>query len=324
VFIRNKTSFEVVLAHGRLVDTRCVGAVIVRRAYRHAGGVLVPSDDHPSPVPTDPPDTSAHALWRGTSVTVAGDVYASPTATAGGTVTLTVGQLSRRLAVFGDRWWVRDRAGVLRASAPAPFESLSLSFSLAFGGAFEVPPGLFPGTDLPFPGGRVRYGLNDGGVGFYSDEAAAEGGALPNFELADQLIRAWTDRPVPGCFAPCPDLHALRSAPVEGGSVDPRAPEAMFEGILRSLHHAPGYLVFDDLPPGTPICLDGLGHEAVRVNLPPPPARVRLRRGVTTSDTRTRLRSVHVDAGRSLVTCVWGYSFLYESGAAPSWILVEA
>jgi hypothetical protein len=92
----------------------------------------------------------------------------------------------------------------------------------------------------------------------------------------------------------------------------------------RALHHAPGYLVFDGLPPGTPVRLEGLGAEAIGFAVPPSPVRVRLRRDEGLSEARARVWSVHVDADRAVLFIVHGHAFTYREGDAPAWILVEA
>jgi hypothetical protein len=98
----------------------------------------------------------------------------------------------------------------------------------------------------------------------------------------------------------------------------------MFATMLRARHPAPGYLVFDHVPPGTPIRLDGVGRGPIRFEVPPAPVRVTLRRRLDGEPRPPELRSLHVDADGGIVSCVHGYGFLYEEGRAPSWILVEA
>lgn len=322
MFVKNKTSFKVRLSRGRLVDERAVASLVLGVGYQHRAGTLTRTDEPPPPLQS-PPDTSDHPLWEGTSVTGAGEIRSLNGDRSRRTATFMVGRNARQLAVFGNRRWVRARSGALEPSSPEPLDRITLSFDLAFGGSFDLAPGLFPGTDLPFPGGRIGYSPNEGGVGFYLDEQGAEGRALPNFELCDQLIRRWDDRPVPGCFVPCPELRALRTPPARGAPADMASAEAIVSGIFRDLHHAPGYLIFDELPPGTPIGLDGVGAQSVRFELPVAPARVRLRGG-TNNEPRPRLRSVHVDTERAIITCVWGYTFVYADGRAPSWVIVES
>ena len=326
MFVRNKTRFKVGLARGRLSDEGSAGALVVCSSYRVREGKLTPCEDG-APLPTDPPDLTREALWAGTSVTAAGAVYGPRAAPFLRAVSLTVGDTSRHLSVFGDRRWTPGRAGELEPSAPAPFETLALSFALAYGGHVDVPPGLFPGTDLPYPGGRLAYSLNQGGIGFYLDKAAARGAPVPNFELSDQLVKQWSDRPTPGCFAPCPYLAALRMRLPEPAASPqewvPPDPAEMFSTMLRASHHAPGYLIFEDVPEGTAIHLAGLGCEVIHFAAPPPPVRVTLRRGPSRRDVRPEIRSIHVDADRGVVSCVHGYGFLYRSGQEPSWVLVE-
>jgi hypothetical protein len=326
MFVRNKTSLKVGLARGRLSDEGSAGALVVCSTYSVSGGTLAPREAPPL-VPSDPPDLTREALWAGTSVTAVGDVHGPLAAPFLRTVSLMVGETIRRLTVFGERSWEPGRAGELVPSAPRPFARLAMSFLRAYGGHVDLPPGLFPGTDLPYPGGRLTSPMNRSGLGFYLDKAGASGRPLPNFELADQLIRQWSDRPVPGCFAPCPDLAALRLAPPAPVQSPeewvPRDPDAMFSLMLRAKHHAPGYLVFDDVPPGTPVHLEGVGREVVRFLVPPPPARVSLRRAAGRRELRPELRSLHIDEGRAVVSCVHGYPFVYRRGEEPSWVLVE-
>ena len=330
MFIRNRTSFDARLTRARLGEPGGMAAVVVRAAYRIAEGALQISEE-PPPLPSDPPDLSHHALWAGTSVTVAGDVFGPRSAPFQRLVSLVVGDVTTRLWTFGDRCWSRGISGGLRSSMPVPFERLTLSFARAFGGSFDVPAGRYPGTDLPFPGGCFAYALNEGGVGFYPDAVSAAERPLPNFELADRLVQQWSDRPTPGCFAPCPELAALRllSPDAEEPMQAPRESEVvtrdgMLSRLLRTLHPAPGYLIFDNLAPGTPIHLDGVGRRAVSFRAPAPPARVRLRRGKSTDDVHSELRSIHINADDSVVRCVFGYFFTYRDGSEPSWILVEA
>jgi hypothetical protein len=129
---------------------------------------------------------------------------------------------------------------------------------------------------------------------------------------------------VPGCFVPCPELPALRVIPAASSRWHPESREAMLDNLYRAAHHAPGYLVFDDVPPGTFVQLEGVGGGPIRFDVPPPPVRVRLRRQGRYDETRHQLRSIHVNADSSTLSCVHGYSFAYRSDDAPSWVVVEA
>lgn len=87
-------------------------------------------------------------------------------------VSLQFGQLSRSLAVFGDRTW-----GTLGAqSRPAPFERIALRWEHAMGG---------PLSDANPVGRGFRTGV-----------------LLPNLERRDALVTSSRDTPAPACFAP--------------------------------------------------------------------------------------------------------------------------
>jgi hypothetical protein len=329
MFVRNKTPFDVRLAKGHITDERAAGAIVVQLVLRAAEGRLESLAEPPAKAETDPPDTSVYTLWKGASVTAAGSALgpSKPPYVRG--VALRVGAEERRLVVFGNRRWKARLMGGLEPSTPEPFDRIELSWKRAFGGGYDVPPGLMPGSGLPHPGYRVGYPLNDGGVGYYPDEAHARGGPLPNIELPTELLRAWNDTPEPAGFTPCRELVALRMKD-EYEEIGRRFTATQDEAALhrdvfpslRLQHHAAGRLIFDDLAPGAAIELQGLGTAPVRFTVPPSPVRVfgRLRRGE--AEAAPRLRAVHIDADRSLVRVIFDHSFTYDPRRAPSWIRV--
>lgn len=332
MYVRNRTTLAAALSRGAFVDDLFLGVVTITTVYSATPSGLTLLETAPAPAPTDPPDMTRHVVVRGCSVTAAGTVYGPSAPPFVKIVTFKIGAETRRLAVFGERRWKPDLFGELGPTEPQRFDAVPLSFDSAFGGAFVLPPGVFPGTDLPHPGGKVPYPLNDHGIGFYSDKESATGGRLPLVELADQPITKWTDRPLPGGFTPCPELPPLRHyrlklSPPPARPGDRPSPEAIdavtIEGMLLSIHHAPGYLVFDAVPAGTPIELQGAGKEPIRFELPAPPARVQTRREKERKDLTPVARSVHVDADRRTVSCVHAYEFSYTEATAPSWIVIE-
>jgi hypothetical protein len=328
MFIRNGTRLDVQLARGHVSDELAVAAVVVFVALDVGpDDALAPRATPLSPVEGDPPrDRLGVPLWAGVSVTASGHVGGPARAPFVSPAFFRVGAAERRVIVFGDRRWERGPGRELVPSAPAPFDRMDLRFERAFGGGYDLPPGLLPGTDLPHPGLRVAYPLNEGGVGFYPSEQAAAGSPLPNVERPDQLLRKWNDAPEPAGFAPCPDLLAWRmrdeqaAAAQRGASLE--APAAFFPGVLRMYHHAPPSLIFDDLPPGTPIALEGLGARAIRFVVPASPAHVTVSRRANA--VRPRLRALHVDADRRAVLLVYDHAFNYETRRAPGWVRVQA
>jgi hypothetical protein len=153
-------------------------------------------------------------------------------------------------------------------------------------------------------------------------------------ERPDQLIKRWSDRPTPAGFAPCPDLGALRmpgryggaGPDLEGGSKAPDPREAMRDDtvrmVLRMQHHAPGDLVFREVPAGAVVALAGLGRGPLRFDVPPSRVRVALRARNRRETIAAQLRSLHLDADRATLTVVHGHAFDYDPTDPPSWIHV--
>jgi hypothetical protein len=330
MFIRNATPLDVQLARGHVTDELAVAAVVVFLTLDLApGDRLAPRVTPRPPAESDlPRNTLRVPLWAGVSVTASGHAMGPPRAPFVCPVIFRIGAAERRLIVFGDRRWERRNGGAVQASAPAPFDRIPLGFERAFGGGYDLPPGLLPGTDLPHPGLRVAYPLNAAGIGYYPNEQTAAGSPLPNVERPDQLLRRWNDTPEPAGFTPCPDLAAWRMKDQSAGKVQRGAalgsPAEAFDGALRLYHHAPPPLVFDDVPQGTPVELSGLGERPIRFVVPSAPARVTARTGKASASISPRLRALHVDADRRAVRLVFGHMFHYDPRRAPDWIRVHA
>lgn len=342
MLLRNRTGREIGLARTAVSDELWVATVVVASHFRIGEAGLLPLAEDPPRKETWPPDLSRLPLWQGTSVTASG-VAAGPAAPPFvRPVSLRVGDELRRLIVFGERRWRRGAGGALTASEAAPFEAIPLSFRRAFGGGYDAPPGLLPGTELPVPALRVDYPLNPSGVGFHESEQAAEGQLLPSIELPDQLVQRWSDRPEPGGFTPCPELPALRlpsdpafaEAMQAAGGWPPgpglseeqrrRAVDLHMRLAMRVLHHAPGRLIFPSVKPGVAVALEGLGPDAraLRFEVPPSPIRVGIRRGGQPEEIPFAVRSVHVDADEGIASFVHAHSFHHHPARAPEWVRV--
>lgn len=125
------------------------------------------------------------------------------------TVALTVGSVSRTMAVYGDRWWTPDG----QMTQPRPFTTMPLTWDHAFGGSCDV--WLDDSTVV-----EARDPMNFQGLGFdavYAGERLADvmGAAptyprvayerrLPNLENPGALIGTPQDRPDPVCWSPAP------------------------------------------------------------------------------------------------------------------------
>jgi hypothetical protein len=326
MFVRNLTTLDAALARGRINDELAAGAVVLSHMLHIGDGTLSPLVEPLEPSEHDPPQKLMRlVLWEGVSVTAAG-VAPGPTAPPFvRPVLFRIGAAERRLIVFGDRRWVRRFGGGLEATTAAPFETIELSFKRGFGGAYDLPPGLLPGTDLPHPGLRVTYTINANGVGFYADQRSAEGSPLPNIERPDQLVRHWNDAPEPAGLTPCPELTAWRmKQDADALSQQPSRSVPHPSSSFRLLHSAPPPLIFDDVPFGTSIELHGLRGGPVRFQVPPAPATVSIRARGSKTETplRATLRALHVDAERRTARFVYGHCFPYHPERAPSWVRI--
>lgn len=99
--------------------------------------------------------------------------------TTGMSVGVRVGDLEKELLVIGDREW-----GAAGPSDPAPFETMRLDWSSAFGG---------PGV----PDNPLGKGI---------------GKKLPNVEVPARRIRSERDRPPPGAFLPIDPAWPIRAS----------------------------------------------------------------------------------------------------------------
>jgi hypothetical protein len=104
-------------------------------------------------------------------------------------VSLSVGDVRRSLAVFGDRIWEYGLNG-LHPCRPRPFVTMPLTYARAFGGVA--------------PDGSGVFFENPEGRGFATRMDDAIGMPLPNVEEPGQLITRWDDRPPPAGMAPLP------------------------------------------------------------------------------------------------------------------------
>ena len=336
MFVSDQSGFECALARGRLSDEVALVSVGVEVRYALEAGGMRTVGPPSTRRATDPPDIRRVVLWRGTSVTAAGTVAGPARPPFVRPVSLTVNGTEARVVALGPRTWQRVR-GRLVPSEPERFDALQLDWAGAFGGKYEIPPGMDEATGLPHPGGKVAYVYNPSGVGFYPDEEAAQGQALPSVEDPTALIREWSDRPRPAGLSPCPGMPAMRveelsSAPAEPeGDGSAPVPQEWIErcgpGLLhtaaRMLHHAPGPLIFPWLQSDTALRATGFAAADLIAACPPPPVTVALRRGRSADDLRGRVRSVHLDVDARDMLVTFGFAQRYSPSAPPQWIDVR-
>lgn len=102
---------------------------------------------------------------------------------------LRVGDLTKIVRVFGDRYWAASPDGTtVTATEPKPFTRVELTYERAYGGCDKAL-------------GAV-YDRNPVGTGYVEQfsVAAVDGVRLPNFEDPRDLIHSWRSRPEPAGF----------------------------------------------------------------------------------------------------------------------------
>ena len=98
------------------------------------------------------------------------------------TVSFRVGNLRKEIAVFGDRWWQKNNAGLNIITDPVPFSELPLTWRNAFGGEDFAANPLGKGiTPVVGKDGSLRT-------------------PLPNIEYRNMIIGSPSDRPEPAGF----------------------------------------------------------------------------------------------------------------------------
>jgi len=125
-----------------------------------------------------------------TDIALIGHAYAQKSKTRRVDVTLRVGQLTKKVRIFGDRVW--KKLGVYYKSSPIPFEKMPLVYERAFGGA-----------DLTNKKQRKQgyETRNPVGTGYrikYTKKI--KGTKLPNLEDPRKTIKKWKDHPEPAGF----------------------------------------------------------------------------------------------------------------------------
>lgn len=203
-----------------------------------------------------------------------------------------VGQVSRNIAVFGDRTF--DGYGAV--TAPAPFQRMPVRWELAFGG--------------------TSFQRNPAGRGIAAvDTPAGRRVPLPNLEDPAEPITSASDRPRPACFAPVPPGWAERTR--KAGTYDQRwlktrwpwLPEDFDYAYYLSApasQHAEGYWRGDE-----PVGLQNLtaSRSILRSQLPGLRGRcfAEVRRGGALEfvEVPLRLDTVTLDGDKEQCQCLW-------------------
>ncbi len=181
-------------------------------------------------------------------------------------VELSVGTVTRRLAVFGDRRWVPspEEPGI---SAPLPFQRMPLTYARAFGGSCPVR--FDADTVLDMEDRMNKHGLGFDAAKLARDTAAGLKSPpgfptleyqrpLPNLEDPAHPIRAWSDAPDPCCWATMPDDIGFRMARLIRKFGETRQPPTREEAVDQAYHRAHPDWIIALPPPGARVALTGL------------------------------------------------------------------
>jgi hypothetical protein len=301
----NTTRFPALLLRTAIDPDRLSASVITRVTFDIRGDRLVPCEEQPYLVSQEPWD-SPHGAFEGdqpfktggVDIFVFGSAHAPagrPTPTA--SVCVQLGELRREVRVFGPRTWQRV-AGELVPSKPAPFVSVPLTLRFAFGGK-----SVWDGLEMPWPD-------NPDGLGFYVEEAQAEGQPLPQLEDPAHLIQRWDDRPPVVGFGVCP----LQSGPrLAAGVTFDAEKQALTSVSPRVLNMAFPELVAAKVSPGAPMTLLGVTPAGrLRFHLPSALPQARLRLGDAVHERPLEIDQVGVDVDAGRVFLRYRFPFRYR------------
>lgn len=267
--VRNETLLPTAVLRECFNEVWGVIVAISKATYELQGGRLVLAKEqipvHHAPCDDAPAGEVHYRVEPGViDITCVGDVCAPGGEAAKSVdVRLRWGDEVREVRAFGRRLWRRTASGGLVPTEPEPFKTLPMAWSYAFGGTRRVPAGFAPHTRIPMPAGELGYAANRKGMGFYLEEADAEGAPLPHLEDPDGLVQSPIDRPKPACFAPCPIDSLLRAEHIdldeEGGMRSKHGDEEMV--FPRVAQNAPPSLQTRCVAAGTHMSLEGMTAE---------------------------------------------------------------
>jgi hypothetical protein len=271
VKVVNQSPFHAIVQVADLLMPELAAVVIVKSTldFDDEGRLWISEQQMPLvPDPLETPFGELHGELffkkRGVDLCVLGTVTrAQPIRHA--QLRLRVGERwTHELLVIGDRRWLDTGSGLV-ASEPLPFQQLPLGYSHAYGGRVEFNDQAAANPDNPI------------GRGYYDVVEQARNGLLPNIEAAaGPRVRSWRDAaPVVG-WGPYPSYWQLRAA--QQVEIDPEryTVRRVDPGVFN---HAHPELVFDELPSGTPITIEGMREAAIRLWVPKSPVEIEVRVG---------------------------------------------
>lgn len=210
-------------------------------------------------------------------------------------VSVTMGDFTRSVRVFGDRVWTGE-IGALKPGEPAPFEAMPLTLPFAFGGKT-----IWDELEVPHP-------ENPAGKGYYLEEEEARGQPLPNLEEPEQLITKWDDRPEPVGLGVCPMCFGARVRrgahfDAEGQllKIDPTLFNAAFSRMIAA-----------KIEPGMRVAITGMrAGDPLEITVPDLAFVARLRFGDDVHDEPLEIDQIGVEVDEGRVFLSYRYAFRY-------------
>lgn len=304
--LENGTPLAAYLFSGPTQETEIGCALLLKATYEiREGGALVLATDAPWPIHLEPLGTP-YGTFPGevanrkpkTDLLVLGKAKApNGEAVRQMTVSVSLGAFRHSLAVFGDRAWERNGAG-LKPTEPRPFREMPITWANAYGGKVVSPVFDVPSTDNP------------AGKGFFLEERDAEGVPLPNVEDPNALIRSPKDVPRPVGWAPYPLAGGVRMEKLRGPDGSPRPYEEVERWVMGWAHPD---LIVETPAVGTRIEVQGLTSDGtVSAEVPSCPARATLVLDEAESRLAPRLDTLIVQAEERRLVVRWRAAAKFE------------
>lgn len=291
--------------------------VLAKLSYEIKNGACHPAEPEPligdfrakDIEPRLQPGTDYCAFKELTDFVVRGSAYAPGHPVSQMEISLEVGQIVKRVAVFGRRPVEWEASGRPRFPTAEPFSEIEMIDANTYGGIDwrapldEADPNIARyALECDFPG---LYPRNQYGKGYLCDPKPIDDIELPNFEDPDDLLtprrlivpdpRQWWRQPLPwtldwmsgaafprvvffmaecDAWYPGPDDESLPE--VRRGFAAPGFCKAMQDQVIPDplfFQEASHGLALRDLRGGTPVCIRGMHptEQDVRFELPNPP-----------------------------------------------------
>ena len=252
--LRNQTSSSAGFFNCVVAEDELMASVVSRLTYRLEDSKLVPDDQDPLPVQSDPLklpegelDRETPFLRSGVELIIIGKAYAKKQKPIREIqMEIQVGKAFKRtISITGNRIWQKAESKLM-FSEPQPFVEMPLSYKNAYGGKALS------------EAGPMDYSANPEGKGFYLYEDQAVDQPLPNLENPEQQVEAWEDQPIPLATGPYPSIWSLRvlNSIEFSEDRDPPRIERIKPELYNNAH--PAFIIYEPVQPGDEVLISHL------------------------------------------------------------------